>query len=269
VSAERFRTRAGSLLHVEDSGGSANRGLPIVALHGLGGGAWFFSGLARRLAPDRRVIAVDLPGTGRSTSGVPLSIDSWLADLDDLLTARGATPAILLGHSMGTIVALEAWAAWPHHIRALIFVGGLPEPQPLIRERLTLRAASVERDGLAGVGPQAAIANFAKATLARQPELVALFERVFEAQDPGVYVRWCRLLVASSAASVVPSVTVPCCAITGAEDQYAPPGLVSAFMRELPGAVREEALEDCAHLPFLESPDAFAAAVTSFAATLC
>ena len=269
MSAERFRTRAGSLLYVEDSGTTENHGLPIVALHGLGGGAWFFAGLAQRLAPAHRMIAVDLPGTGRSTSAVPMSIDNWLTDLDDLLTARGATPALVLGHSMGTIVALRAWTAWPRHIAAMLFVGGLPEPRPLIRERPTLRAASVERDGLAGVGPQAAIANFARATLTRQPELVELFARVFETQDPVVYVRWCRLLIAASAASVVPGVTVPCCAITGAEDQYAPPELVSAFMRGLPGAVREDVLEDCAHLPFLESPDAFAAAVASFAATLC
>ena len=48
--------------------------------------------------------------------------------------------------------------------------------------------------------------------------------------------QWCRLLCRLVRRLVVPSVTVPCCAITGAEDQYAPPELVSAFMRELPEA---------------------------------
>jgi pimeloyl-ACP methyl ester carboxylesterase len=269
VSEVRFPARSGSSLYVEDSGPDGAGGIPIVALHGLGGGAWFFSGFARRLFPDHRVITLDMPGTGRSHSPAPLSIDAWLDDLHDLVASRVGAPAVLLGHSMGTIVALEAWRAWPDAVRGLIFVGGVPEPSAAVRERLAQRAASVEREGLAGVGPQASAANFAKATLLNQPELAALYERVFESQDPGVYVRWCRLLIASSAISIVPSVTVPCASICGAEDQYAPPELVASFMRDVPRDTRVSVLQDCAHLPFLERPDEFAAAVRAFVSTLC
>ena len=253
------------MLHVEDVG----RGQPLLALHGLGGGAWFFSGFARRLSPEYRVIAVDLPGTGRSTSRVPFSIPTWIADLGELLEAHVGERVALVGHSMGTIVSLQAWAAWPDRISSLIFVGGLPEPRPAIKERLAARAQSVLKTGLAGVGPEAAAANFARATLERQPELVALWEVAFEAQDPAVYVRWCGQLIAASAAAILPTVTAPCVSISGAEDQYAPPDLVREFVARLPRPVHTEVLPDCGHLPFLEQPDAFAGAVRSFLAALC
>jgi 3-oxoadipate enol-lactonase len=274
VTAERFRARSGSTLHVLDTGpGEATgRGRTLLALHGLGGGAWFFTGLARRLAPEHRVIAVDLPGTGRSTSSAPFSLSSWTADLADLVDERAGEPVVLLGHSMGTIAALHAWSSgggWQARIRGLIFAGGLPEPRAPIKERLMARAESVARAGLSGVGPQAAPANFSRATLEHQPELVGLWETLFEAQDPDTYVRWCRMLIEASAVSVVPTVTVPCLSVSGTEDQYAPPDLVEAFVRRLPGPARAEFLAGCGHLPFLEQPAAFAAAVRSFLSTLC
>jgi 3-oxoadipate enol-lactonase len=265
LTVERFRARSGSVLHVDDTG----RGRTVLALPGLGGGAWFFSGFARRLAPDHRVIAVDLPGTGRSTSPEPFTTASWTADLLDLIDDRVGDAVVLLGHSMGTIVGLQAWASRPHRISGFVFAGGLPEPRTVIVERLAQRAERVARAGLTGVGPQAAAANFAPATLERQPELVGLYELAFEAQDPATYVRWCRLLIEATARTIVPRVAVPCLSISGAEDQYAPPDLVHEFVRRLPGPARAEVLPECGHLPFLEQPEAFAAAVRSFLATLC
>jgi pimeloyl-ACP methyl ester carboxylesterase len=293
-------------MHLEDAGD----GLPVLALHGLGGGAWFFSGFAARVASNFRIIAVDLPGTGRSVVSAPgvrrsalgfepaetsdtshpgrstaqlpnadcrtpsgdsalFSLDSWVADLHDLIAEQIREPVVLLGHSMGTILALRMWQAFPEKIRALICVGGLPEPTAVIRLRLAGRVEIVKRDGLTGLGRGAAAANFSPNTVKQQPELIGLYERLFELQDPDIYVRWCELLVRSSAAEVVPTISVPTLAVTGSHDQYAPPELVRAFMEQVPAGHELVVLEDCGHLPFLEAPDRFAAAVESFLASLC
>jgi 3-oxoadipate enol-lactonase len=243
--------------------------VPVLAIHGLGGGAWFFSGFARRAAAHCRVIAVDLPGTGRSAGAGRVEPDAWVEQLGSIVADRTSEPAVILGHSMGTILGLKAWQAWPERIRALVFVGGLPQARPLIRERLRERAEAVRRRGLDGLGPTAAAANFSPDTLARRPEIAALFERMFELQDPETYVRCCEILLSISAAGVPPTVSVPCLAVTGADDQYAPPDLVSAFSGELRGRHEEVVLPGCGHLPFLERPREFAAAVTSFVASLC
>ena len=62
----------------------------------------------------------------------------------------------------------------------------------------------------------------------------------------------------------MPTVAVPCLAITGEHDQYAPPAAVAAFIGKMPAQPRLEVIPECGHLPFLEQPDAFAAAVKAF-----
>jgi pimeloyl-ACP methyl ester carboxylesterase len=257
-------------MHVEEAG----TGPPVLALHGLGGSAHFFEALRQRLQTECSLLAVDLPGTGRSPSSPGFSMESWVRDLGDLLAARaeadggGTAPVVILGHSMGTIIALKAWQAWPQRVRGLILVGGLPEVRPAIRERLTERLAALEhaRD-LTGWGARVSPGVFSPVTTRDLPEVVAAFERAFESQTLASYVRCVRILLEASAVDVPPTVTVPTLLVTGADDQYAPPDVVSAFAREIPGAVPVEVLDDCGHLPFLERPDDFAAVVKTFLRT--
>ena len=63
-------------------------------------------------------------------------------------------------------------------------------------------------------------------------------------------------------------VQVPCLSISGSEDQYAPPDLVTEFVRELPDG-GQDVLQDCGHFPFLEQPEAFTAALRPFLERVC
>ena len=260
----RFETSSGSSIYIEESGA----GRPVLAVHGLGGGAWFFSGTARRLPDSCRLIAIDLPGTGRSLAPLDaLSIDRWVADLGDLVERDIQEPVVFLGHSLGTILAIHAAVTWPHLLRGVVFAGGLPEPLAPIKARLANRAAIVARSGMEGTGAAVASANFAPATLVRSPEIVGMFERLFEAQDPAAYARCCRILMSASAEALVGRVQTRGLSISGKDDQYAPPDLVSAFVRRISGC-EQELLPDCGHFPFLEPPEAFAELIGAFVARL-
>lgn len=252
-------------MYLEDTGA----GPCVLALHGLGGGAYFFRGFARQLQSSCRVLSVDLPGTGRSAAEGPPSIDNWVDRLGRLVDAHSAAPVVLLGHSLGTIVALHAYAAWPDRIKAVAFVGGLPRVRPPIHERLRARLAALEggRD-LAGWGPAVSPGVFSPATLAGQPELVALFERLFEAGSLQAYVASARVLLDADATHLVGAVRVPCLAVTGADDQYAPPDAVATFVQSLPHHARLEVIDACGHLPFLEQPDTFARVMDAFLRTV-
>jgi pimeloyl-ACP methyl ester carboxylesterase len=150
----------------------------------------------------------------------------------------------------------------------LIFVGGLPRVRPLIRSRLTERLESLAgAANLTGWGPKVSPANFSPVTLQQQPEVVALFERLFEAQPIDQYTRCLRTLLDADTTDLAQTVFVPTLAITGADDQYAPPDAVREFAESIPSTCDVRVQEAAGHLPFLEQPGAFAAIVKSFVGT--
>jgi 3-oxoadipate enol-lactonase len=231
----------------------------VLAIHGLGGGSYFFDELAVRLAPDIQTIAVDLP-----VEPSRCSLESWTQDLRRL--AEGVPePVILFGHSMGTILALEAWASWPERIRSMIFVGGVPTVLPHIRERLSERVALLsDASDLKGWGRRVAAGVFSPSTFLDRPDIVRMFEERFERQTVVDYVRCCNVLLGGNAEAIVPTVNVPCLAITGADDSYAPPDAVRSFVARMATPARLEVIQECGHLPFLEQPDRCAAVVKAF-----
>ena len=71
----------------------------------------------------RNVLAVNLPAHGRS-AGPPLQSIEDMADwIIAVLDAAGIEQAAVVGHSMGSLVALETAARHPHRVRAIAFVG--------------------------------------------------------------------------------------------------------------------------------------------------
>jgi len=69
------------------------------------------------------VLAVDLPGHGRSSGPALCSVEEMADWLLALLEAAGVRKPILAGHSMGSLVALEASLRAPNKIRALAMLG--------------------------------------------------------------------------------------------------------------------------------------------------
>jgi len=108
------------------TGGKAfDAALPcIVFVHGALNDHSVWTLLARWFAHHGHgVLAVDLPGHGRS-GGAPLASVEALADwLLALLDAAGVQRAALVGHSMGSLIALEAAARAPARASRLVMIG--------------------------------------------------------------------------------------------------------------------------------------------------
>ena len=96
----------------------------IVFVHGALHDHSVFTLLARWFAHHGHcVLAVDQPGHGRSP-GLPLPSVEALADwLLALLDAAGVRRAMLVGHSMGSLIALEAAARAPRRVTRLAMLG--------------------------------------------------------------------------------------------------------------------------------------------------
>ena len=96
----------------------------IVFIHGALNDHSVWTLLARWFAHHgHAVLAVDLPGHGRSP-GAPLPSVEAAADwLPALLDAAGVGRATLVGHSMGSLIALETAARAPQRVERLVMVG--------------------------------------------------------------------------------------------------------------------------------------------------
>jgi pimeloyl-ACP methyl ester carboxylesterase len=107
------------------------RGKPIVLLHGLTGTHEYFAPLALRLSQTSRVIAPDLLGFGRSPwPDISYSVDEHLSALEQVLPKE---PAVLIGHSMGALLALEFARRNPERVAGLVMIS-----PPSIQDRAAL-----------------------------------------------------------------------------------------------------------------------------------
>lgn len=131
-------------------------GRPLLLVHGFTGRGASWADHARAFRRrGLRTIAVDLPGHGRSGVGDPgrLSVERTADDLVAILDRLGATPAHVLGYSLGARIALRLAVAHPATVGRLV----LESPSAglaTIVERASRRAADealavrIERDGI-------------------------------------------------------------------------------------------------------------------------
>src|SRR5438067_7498385 len=112
------RLRIGDrLMRLRDEGEGPKT--PVVLVHGAGSSSVVWMDAVRRIAPRRRVIAPDLPGHGQSDRWHPppeVSIAMYRDAVGTICAQIKIPKVILVGHSMGALVALGAAAAWPERV---------------------------------------------------------------------------------------------------------------------------------------------------------
>jgi pimeloyl-ACP methyl ester carboxylesterase len=137
-----FVTVDGHAVYAASGGRAFDPALPLVLfLHGAGLDHNVWALHSRWFAHHgHTVLAVDLPGHGRS-AGAALADIAALADWTvRLIEAAGFDRAILIGHSMGSLIALEAAARHPHRIAGLGLIGAAPA-MPVHADLLAAAAA--------------------------------------------------------------------------------------------------------------------------------
>jgi pimeloyl-ACP methyl ester carboxylesterase len=251
---------AGRRVFIEEWGS----GPALLCLHGLGGGTHFFSEVGPLLSARHRTIAFDFPGAGQSPSTLPISFEVFAEIVVALAASLNVSDPTLLGHSMGTIIGLEAIRVSPRLTSRFIAVGGVPEPPESARARISARIAAIRSNGIGGLGKDAVAGNVSARTNTERPDVTAWLAEHFDRQSGDGYVAIAEALAGWKALPLPPLDGVKCLAITGEEDRYAPPDAVRKFAGQLPPGTRLEVMRDCGHLPFLEQPAAFADLVEQF-----
>ncbi|SDD99138.1 alpha/beta fold hydrolase [Actinokineospora iranica] len=251
---------------------------PVVLLHGLAGtnATWkpFLAEVERRGA-DREVIAIDLPGHGRSEPpNGDYSIGSYANTVRDLVVLLGHKHTTLVGHSLGGGVALQFSYQFPHMCGRLVLVdsGGLgPEVTAAIR------AANLPGTSLA----LPLIVNRATVSVARTLaglsghkrvealEVVAHFATLADRAARESFVRTVRASVgllrqrASASDRLYLAEEVPSLLVWGSRDRIIPVKHGHQAAELIPGA-RLAVLDGVGHFPHVARPDWFADVLWDF-----
>ncbi len=229
----------------------------VLMIHGLGGTSNVWTPLLQAL-PQFFKIRFDLPGSGRSQRCEgPLTIARFVQAARRVLETQGIERAHVMGHSLGTIVALHLAVTVPAAVRSLALFGPLLAPPDPARQALRARAEQARRDGIAGMQTIAdALVQAATAaeTKARRAAAVAFVRESVMRQDPDGYARTAEALAAAEPADAA-RVGCPTLLVTGDEDAVAPPQSVRALAEKIPRS-QVEVLRGCGHWTPVEQPEA-------------
>lgn len=102
---------------------------PVVFVHGFGCAHSDWDAQMAHLSPRHLTVAVDLRGHGAS-AGTPdeCSVEQHGADVAEVMRALNLPPAVLVGHSMGSRVAVEAVLQAPERTAGVVLVDSSPLP---------------------------------------------------------------------------------------------------------------------------------------------
>ncbi|KNG93406.1 alpha/beta fold hydrolase [Pseudaestuariivita atlantica] len=135
---DRPRDAFGQLAAIRDGEGPT-----VLLLHGVGLRAEAWAAQIDALAPRHTVIAPDMAGHGHSAG---FSQSPALADYADRVAEALDTPAHLVGHSMGALIALDLAARYPHLARSVTAVNAVYQRPPDAARAIRARAAAMSDD---------------------------------------------------------------------------------------------------------------------------
>src|SRR5580698_7497215 len=247
---------------VATGGRPFDKSLPaVVLLHGAGFDHSTWALHSRWFAHHgHSVLAPDLPGHGRS-SGRPLHTVADMADWTAaLLDAAGATKARLVGHSMGSLIALETAAQHPAKVSALGLIGTaatMTVGPDLLKAAEANDHAAVDMVSIWGLGFQAELGG----SLAPGLWMHSGAQRVLEQCRPGVLYNDLNACNAHQhALEAAAKVTVPVTLILGERDMMTPAKAGKALAAAIPNA-RTVVLPGAGHMMMVERPDELLAAL--------
>jgi pimeloyl-ACP methyl ester carboxylesterase len=233
----------------------------VVFLHGAGMDHTVWALLARAFAyHGHAVLAPDFPGHGRS-AGAPLTSIGALADWTAaLIEVSGASAARIVGHSMGSLVALEAAARHPSKVTGL----GLIAATATMRVSDDLLSAA-KADDHAAVDMMAIWGEGYRATLggSQAPGLWMLggAERLLERAQPGaIFADLSACNAYPDALSAATKINVPTIVVQGSRDLMTPAKGGKALAAAIPNC-RLALIEGAGHMLMSERPDEVLAAL--------
>jgi 3-oxoadipate enol-lactonase len=243
-------------------------GPTVLMLHGIGGGHLSFAPQVETLASSGyRAVAWDMPGYGRSAPIEPYNFKGLAQSCIALIEALKCGDVVLVGHSMGGMVAQEVMARRPELVSKLVLCGTSPSfgkaDGQWQREFIAQRTAPLD----AGKS----MAELAEVLVPQivgpgsLPEGVRLATHCMSLVPASTYRRALEALVTFDRRANLPRIQVPTLVVAGEHDPNAPPSMMKKMADAIARSTYLE-MRGIGHLQNLESPAEFDGLLLNFLA---
>jgi pimeloyl-ACP methyl ester carboxylesterase len=242
---------------------------PAVLVHGLGGQWQNWLENIPRLALDRRVVAMDLPGSGLTPEPEDdegISIPRYGRFVNRLCDKLGLGTVELVGNSMGGYIAAEVAIQFPERVNRLVLVSaaGISSAETLQAPILTFArvATAVATNTVAQYRRLASRPITRHASLflvARHPRLLKAdlaYEGFFKGAGKSGFDAALRASLDYDFRDRLPEVKVPTLIVWGEKDSIIPVRDADEFERLIEDS-RKIVMKDTGHIPMAERPVAF------------
>jgi 3-oxoadipate enol-lactonase len=243
-------------------------GPTVLMLHGIGGGHLAFAPQVETLASaGYRAVAWDMPGYGHSAPIEPYTFKGLAQSCIALIEGLKCQDVILLGHSMGGMVAQEVVARRPDLVSKLVLCGtspafGKPDGE-WQREFIAQRTAPLDAGKT--------MADLAEVLVPQMvgpgslPEGVRLATHCMGLVPAATYRRALECLVTFDRRENLPHIQVPTLLVAGEQDRNAPPAVMKKMADAIPRSTYIE-MKGIGHLQNLEAPEDFDGLLLNFLA---
>ena len=240
--------------------------IPVVFLHGIGGGARSFAPqMASFAAAGYRPVALDLMGYGGRDPVEALSFEALAEDVEFSIGESGLERPILVGHSMGGMVVQTMLRRAQLDYAAAVLSCTSPAfgnpagdfQKKFVADRLAPLDAGKT---MADIAPQSAANVFGPNA---DPAGRALYIQQYAAVSEATYRAAVKCLVTFDERANLPDIKVPVLCLAAEHDRNAPPPVLEKMAAKIPGAYYL-CLSGLGHMPNLEAPAAFDGAIFNF-----
>ena len=240
--------------------------IPVVFLQGIGGAARLWDPQVASFAvAGYEPIALDLPGYGERPPVDAMDFNMLAADVESAIDARHLERPVIVGHSLGGMIAQTCLRRRPDFYRAAVLSGTSPAfgnpdgdfQKKFVADRLApLDAGRTMADMASDIvgqimGPQTSADNRKLMTAA------------MSAISPRTYRAAVQCLVGFDERANLGQIGNPVLCLVGELDRNAPPPMMQRMAAKIPNA-SYVCLPGLGHMPNLESPQAYDAAILDF-----
>ncbi|CAL9485023.1 AB hydrolase superfamily protein YdjP [Streptomyces sp. enrichment culture] len=253
------------LAYEDHRGDGEATGTPLVLVHGHPFDRTMWAPQIEAFSASRRVVAPDLRGYGASPAGpAPTDFARFAEDVEELLDDLGVASCVLAGLSMGGQIVMECYGRFPDRVRGMVLADTSPVAEtPEGRRTRNAMADRLLREGMRGYADEVLgkmVAPYA------DPEVKAHVHRMMTATRPeGAAAALRARAERRDHRGLLARAAVPCLVVVGTDDEYTPVSGAESLHALLPDSTLC-VVEGAAHMPNLERPEAFNAALEKFLA---